>query len=683
MTAELDLEVLLGTISRLLAEDVGHRLASIVLWDAEEGVLRRHAMVFADGTSAPNSPGVMLHDDAPAMKTFRTRKTQVYRWRDVEALGEPAIALMRQMGLRSLCCVPLQTPRDCHGVLMVGRPDDVPYSAADVALLEQVAQPLAIAIENALAYRRISDLRDRLADEKVYLEDEVTRNHEFDEIVGQSRALAAVLHQVRTVAPTDATVLLLGETGTGKELVARAIHESSRRHARSFIRINSAALPAALVESELFGYERGAFTGAVASKAGRLELAHQGTLFLDEVGELPLDVQPKLLRAIQEREFERLGGTAVRRVDVRLIAATNRDLEAMVAEGVFRSDLYYRLSVFPIRVPPLRERPEDIPFLVRHFVDVFSRRDATATITTIPAKTFAALQRWHWPGNIRELQNVIERAVILSRGSTLEVPDSTFQEKAAPQPRGRRRHAGALCRRRARDHPAARCAPPVASSAVRRAPRRAWDSVEPRCSRRCGGSGSCGRRSSRTTPGSTHGLFGTLHRLPQGLASHRFRHVVDRAKPANLLDDIDLADGRCRDEHGPRPLLSDLLHQPESVVTGHPDVTEHDRGRMLRHQPEGVIGGTRRPDRKSPLLQPAPQQVTHPFVVVDHEHRAPGIGSVSIRHASSRTEPPAAGHGTSCLFAAATRPRSSLPHPARSRRPSPGRSRRRAVPPSS
>ncbi len=431
-TAELDMEGLLGTISRLLAEDVGHRLASIVLWDAQEGVLRRHALVSADGTRVAHSPNVMLTDDAPALKTFCTRKPQVYQWRDVEALGEEATALMAQLELRSLCTVPLETARDCHGVLMVGRPNDIPYSAADVALLEQVAHPLATAIENALAYRRISDLRDRLVDEKVYLEHEVTRNQGFDEIVGQSRALAAVLHQVRTVAPTDATVLLLGETGTGKELMARAIHASSRRHARSFIRINSAALPTTLVESELFGYERGAFTGAVASKAGRLELAHQGTLFLDEVGELPLDVQPKLLRAIQEREIQRLGSTSVRQVDVRLVTATNRDLEQMVADGAFRSDLYFRLSVFPIRVPPLRERPEDIPFLVRHFVDLFSR-EMRRPITTIRAKTLAALQQWHWPGNIRELQNVMERAVILSSGSTLEVPDSTFQDKTTPR----------------------------------------------------------------------------------------------------------------------------------------------------------------------------------------------------------------------------------------------------------
>jgi formate hydrogenlyase transcriptional activator len=428
VTAELDLEILLRTISSLLSEDVGHRLASVVLWDAEAGELRRLALVAVDGASEPPSLSVMRHDEAPAMKTFRTRKTQVYQWADVERLGEEGIARMKHVGLRSICAVPLQTARDCHGVLMVGKPDDVPYSAADITLLEQVAHPLAIAIENALAYRRISDLRDRLADEKVYLEDEVTRKHEFHEIVGQSRALSAVLHQVRTVAPTDATVLLLGETGTGKELVARAIHGSSRRQTRSFIRINSAALPSALVESELFGYERGAFTGAVTSKAGRLELAHQGTLFLDEIGELPLDVQPKLLRAIQEREFERLGGTAPRRIDVRLIAATNRDLEQMVADGSFRRDLYYRLSVFPIEVPPLRARREDIPFLVRHFVAVFSR-EMRRTITTIPAKTMAALQEWRWPGNIRELQNVIERAVILSTGSTLEVPESTFQEK--------------------------------------------------------------------------------------------------------------------------------------------------------------------------------------------------------------------------------------------------------------
>ena len=244
------------------------------------------------------------------MLAFRRRETLVFRWKDIEALGEPIVGIMAAEGLRAVCAVPLQTRRRCHGALTVAKPDDVPFSADEVLLLEQVARPLAIAIENALAYQQISALRDRLNDEKVYLEDEVTRGHEFKEIVGQSRALAGVLHQVRTVAPTDATVLLLGETGTGKELVARAIHDTSRRSTRTFIRVNSATLPAGLVESELFGYEKGAFTGAVSSKAGRLELAHHGTLFLDEVGELPLDVQPKLLRAVQEQEFERLGGTA-------------------------------------------------------------------------------------------------------------------------------------------------------------------------------------------------------------------------------------------------------------------------------------------------------------------------------------------------------------------------------------
>ena len=437
VTSELDLGELLQTISKLLREDIRHHFASVILWDEQAQVLRRHALVFPDGKGVIRDGVPVGTDRSPAVMAFRRRETLVFRWKDIEALGEPAVGIMAAEGLRAVCSVPLQTRRGCLGALTVAKPADDPFSADEVLLLEQVAQPLAIAIENALAYQQISALRDRLNDEKVYLEDEVTRGHEFKEIVGRSRALAGVLHQVRTVAPTDATVLLLGETGTGKELVARAIHDTSRRSTQTFIRVNSATLPTGLVESELFGYEKGAFTGAVSSKAGRLELAHHGTLFLDEVGELPLDVQPKLLRAVQDQEFERLGGTAVRRVDVRLIAATNRDLEEMVGRGAFRSDLFYRLSVFPIRIPPLRERPEDIPFLVRHFVDVFSR-ELGRDIRTIPARTLEALQRWPWPGNIRELQNVIERAVIVSPGATLEVPEATFDRKAATAAAARR-----------------------------------------------------------------------------------------------------------------------------------------------------------------------------------------------------------------------------------------------------
>jgi transcriptional regulator with GAF, ATPase, and Fis domain len=278
-----------------------------------------------------------------------------------------------------------------------------------------------MAVNNALAFKQIGELRDKLRQEKQYLEDEINLEHRFDDIVGESPGLRNVLRHIETVAPTDATVLIQGETGTGKELLARAIHRLSPRSERTFIKLNCAAIPAGLLESELFGHEKGAFTGAIARKIGRLELAHEGTLFLDEVGEMPLDLQPKLLRALQEREIERLGGTRPISVNVRLIAATNRDLATMVAEKQFRSDLYYRLKVFPVFAPPLRERIADIPILVRHFVARHSRRMGK-TIETIPPEAMQALTRWSWPGNIRELENFLERAVILSRGPVLHVP---------------------------------------------------------------------------------------------------------------------------------------------------------------------------------------------------------------------------------------------------------------------
>jgi len=264
-------------------------------------------------------------------------------------------------------------------------------------------------------------MRERLTQEKRYLEDELNVEHRFEDIVGESTGLRNVLRQIATVAPTDATVLIQGETGTGKELPARAVHRLSPRNERTFIKLNCAAIPAGLLESELFGHEKGAFTGAIARKIGRVELAHEGTLFLDEVGELPLDLQPKLLRALQEKEIERLGGTRSIPVNVRLIAATNRDLAKMVAEKQFRSDLFYRLKVFPVSAPPLRERAADIPILVRHFVARHSRRMGK-TIETIPPEAMEALVAWNWPGNIRELENFLERAVILSRGPVLHVP---------------------------------------------------------------------------------------------------------------------------------------------------------------------------------------------------------------------------------------------------------------------
>jgi formate hydrogenlyase transcriptional activator len=275
--------------------------------------------------------------------------------------------------------------------------------------------------DSASAFREISELKDKLAQEKLYLEEEIRSEMNFDQIVGDSPALKHVLELVETVAPSDSTVLLLGETGTGKELIARAIHDHSRRKNRTFVKLNCAAIPTGLFESELFGHEKGAFTGAIGQKVGRLELADQGTLFLDEVGDVPPEIQPKLLRALQEREFERLGSTRTKRVDVRLVAATNRDLESMVATREFRSDLYYRLNVFPIRIPPLRERREDIPVLARYFAQNFAQR-MQKQIETIPAATMRALAEWDWPGNVRELGNFIERAVILTRGRSLEVP---------------------------------------------------------------------------------------------------------------------------------------------------------------------------------------------------------------------------------------------------------------------
>jgi formate hydrogenlyase transcriptional activator len=284
-------------------------------------------------------------------------------------------------------------------------------------------------VDNALAYAAIEALKEKLAEEKVYLEGELHAS--FGAIVGESAPLRHVLREIETVAPTDSSVLIAGETGTGKELIARAIHGLSSRRDRTFVKINCAAIPTGLLESELFGHERGAFTGAVAQKVGRFELAHKGTLFLDEVGDIPLELQPKLLRVLQEQEFERLGATRTIKTDVRLVAATNRDLAQMVADRQFRSDLYYRLNVFPVTMPPLRERRDDIPMLVRHFVDRFARR-MSRRIETIPTATIEALRRYPWPGNVRELENLIERAVILTRGETLQVP--LVELKAAPTP---------------------------------------------------------------------------------------------------------------------------------------------------------------------------------------------------------------------------------------------------------
>jgi formate hydrogenlyase transcriptional activator len=317
--------------------------------------------------------------------------------------------------------------------LALARKKENSFGEDDAEFLTEVAGQVAIAIENALAYREICELKDKLAQEKLYLEEEIRSELNFEQIIGSSPALKHVLDLVETVASSDSTVLLLGDTGTGKELIARAIHDHSQRKDRTFVKLNCAAIPTGLLESELFGHEKGAFTGAISQRIGRLELAHQGTLFLDEVGDIPIEIQPKLLRALQEREFERLGSTHTRKVNVRLVAATNRDLEKMIAAREFRSDLYYRLNVFPIRIPPLRERKEDIPVLVRHFVHKFAR-EMQKHIETIPAAAMKALTNGEWPGNVRELENFVERAVILTRGKSLEMPITELHKSRADSP---------------------------------------------------------------------------------------------------------------------------------------------------------------------------------------------------------------------------------------------------------
>ena len=324
-------------------------------------------------------------------------------------------------GVRSACCVPLLLRDRTLGALNVGSLQENAFTKADAEMLSEVAKQIALAVANSLAYQEIASLKDKLSKEKLYLEEEIQTGYNFEEIVGDSQALKRVLKEVQTVAATDSTVLILGETGSGKELVARALHNLSDRRERTFVKLNCAAIPTGLLESELFGHEKGAFTGAIATKIGRFELADRGTLFLDEVGEIPLELQVKLLRVLQEQEFERLGSTRTILVHVRIIAATNRDLAQLVEERGFRSDLYYRLNVFPITMPPLRDRAEDIPALTRHFAQKFAQR-MKKRIETIPSEAMKALQNYSWPGNVRELENFIERAVILTQGPDLFVP---------------------------------------------------------------------------------------------------------------------------------------------------------------------------------------------------------------------------------------------------------------------
>jgi len=364
---------------------------------------------------------IVAAEASPALRTLTERKPKIFARQDL--IGTPSIFVNEKLaeGIQSLCCIPLITRKGLLGTLSLASKKSDSFQGASFEILQQIAAQVALALENERAYREIEELKDKQAKEKLHLEEEIHTELHFEEIVGESVALRHALAQASTVAPSDASVLILGETGTGKELLARAIHRMSTRKEAVFVKLNCAAIPTGLLESELFGHEKGAFTGAISQKIGRLELAHKGTLFLDEVGDIPLELQPKLLRVLQDQEFERLGSNRTIRVDVRLVAATNKDLAKSVAEREFRSDLYYRLNVFPIRMPALRERKSDIPLLVRYFVRHFAQR-MNRVIDKIPAQTMRALVAWPWPGNVRELENFAERSVILSEGPELKVP---------------------------------------------------------------------------------------------------------------------------------------------------------------------------------------------------------------------------------------------------------------------
>jgi formate hydrogenlyase transcriptional activator len=422
-------EVFRGIVSTL-KRVIHHDYTSLALLDPVSGLLKIHALDFPGHQGLFKQEITIPRDVSPAGHAISTGQPLLARGAEMDRYPSEIIRILRGEGIQTVCCVPLVTHSHTFGSLNLASRRLDAFSPQDVELLQQVAAQIAIAVENALAFKEIDALKNKLAEEKLYLEEEIRSEFNFEEIVGESPALKRALAQVELAAPAGTTVLLLGETGTGKELFARAIHNLSPRRQRTFVKINCAAIPSGLLESELFGHERGAFTGAISQKIGRFELADRGTLFLDEVGDLPLELQPKLLRVLQEQEFERLGGNRTQRVDVRVVAATNADLSKRVAERAFRSDLYYRLNVFPIQIPALRERPEDIPLLVRYFVQKFSRR-LNKDVEYIPADAMDALANYSWPGNVRELENLLERAVLLSPGKELRVPLSEIKSTSA------------------------------------------------------------------------------------------------------------------------------------------------------------------------------------------------------------------------------------------------------------
>jgi formate hydrogenlyase transcriptional activator len=419
IVSQRDLHELFHVLAGHLRRVVEFDCLMLILHDAATNNMQRHVLEAGDPAPFDEMASTLPVGEGPSGVVWQTQQqvsipdlfTET-RW--------PRFQELIRGDLRSFFYLPLTTARKRLGAVTFASQRVAAYEMADTDFLQHVANQVAVAVENALAFRCIEKLKERLEEEKGYLEEEIRTQHNFAEIVGDSLALRKVLQEVETVAPTDSTVLIRGETGTGKELIARALHRLSTRGDQPFVRINCAAIPTGLLESELFGHEKGAFTGAISQKVGRFELAHGGTLLLDEVADIPLELQPKLLRVLQEQEFERLGSTRTIRVNVRLVAATNRDLSQMVADGEFRNDLYYRLNVFPVVLPPLRDRREDIPQLVHQFTNRFARQMGRQ-IESVPAEAMDALMRYSWPGNVRELENVIERAVIQSTGPALNI----------------------------------------------------------------------------------------------------------------------------------------------------------------------------------------------------------------------------------------------------------------------
>jgi formate hydrogenlyase transcriptional activator len=418
-------ELFPGIVS-CLERVIHHDYTSLALFDQNTKTLRIYAFYFPANQNIFKPDTIVPLENTPAGRAIATGRPCLARGSELDQYSAEIVGLLRAEGVQAVCCVPLIHREHTLGTLNLASRRLDAFTPADVELLQPVGAQIALAVENALAFKKIDALKDKLAEEKLYLEEEIRSEFNFEEIVGESAALKRALAQVELAAPAGTTVLLLGETGTGKELFARAIHNLSPRRDHTFVKINCAAIPSGLLESELFGHERGAFTGAISQKIGRFELADHGTLFLDEVGDIPLELQPKLLRVLQEQEFERLGSTRTLRVDVRVVAATNVDLSKLVASRSFRSDLYYRLNVFPIQIPALRDRSDDIPLLVRYFVQKFSRT-LNKAVEYIPADAMDALVQYSWPGNVRELENLVERAVLLSPGKELRIPLSELK----------------------------------------------------------------------------------------------------------------------------------------------------------------------------------------------------------------------------------------------------------------